>query len=314
MALCGEKSSLFLKPVTCCSALNLEFNLQKITNESRHTAYFMTFTASWRKFIVYFILSSGGVMMIAPLYWSLITSLKSPAEAFDGRWWLTLEKIDWQNYLDVLKLLPFGRFFLNSLFIAFSITIFQVFTSSLAAYAFARLRFPGREKIFLIYLATLMVPGQVTIIPLYFIIKYLGWIDQYAGVIFPAAFTALGTFLLRQFFMTIPRELEDAAALDGAGRFSIYWKIILPLSLPALATLGIFVFINAWNDFFWPFIVLSDPQKLPLPVGLTKLATAHASDWTRLMAGAMIALLPALLVYVLFQKFINKGIVLTGFK
>lgn len=274
----------------------------------------MTFTANWRKFITYFILSIGGVMMLAPLYWSLITSLKSPADAFDGRWWPALEKIYWQNYLDVLKLLPFGRFFLNSLFIALSITIFQVFTSSLAAYAFARLRFPGREKIFLIYLATLMVPGQVTIIPLYFIIKYFGWIDQYAGVIFPAAFTALGTFLLRQFFMTLPHELEDAAALDGAGRFSIYWKIILPLSLPALATLGIFVFINAWNDFFWPFIVLSDPQKLPLPVGLTKLVTAHASDWTRLMAGAMIALLPALLVYVLFQKFINKGIVLTGFK
>ena len=274
----------------------------------------MTFTANWRKFIVYSILSIGGVMMLAPLYWSLVTSLKSPADAFDGRWWPALEKIYWQNYLDVLKLLPFGRFFLNSLFIALSITIFQVFTSSLAAYAFARLRFPGREKIFLIYLATLMVPGQVTIIPLYFIIKHFGWIDQYAGVIFPAAFTALGTFLLRQFFMTLPRELEDAAALDGAGRFSIYWKIILPLSLPALATLGIFVFINAWNDFFWPFIVLSDPQKLPLPVGLTKLATAHASDWTRLMAGAMIALLPALLVYVLFQKFINKGIVLTGFK
>ena len=274
----------------------------------------MTFTANWRKLVVYCILALGGVMMLAPLYWSLVTSFKSPADAFDGRWWPALEKIYWQNYLDVLKLLPFGRFFLNSLFIALSITIFQVFTSSLAAYAFARLRFPGREKIFLIYLATLMVPGQVTIIPLYFIIKHFGWIDQYAGVIFPAAFTALGTFLLRQFFMTLPRELEDAAALDGAGRFSIYWKIILPLSLPALATLGIFVFINAWNDFFWPFIVLSDPQRLPLPVGLTKLATAHASDWTRLMAGAMIALLPALLVYVLFQKFINKGIVLTGFK
>jgi len=252
--------------------------------------------------------------MIAPLYWSFITALKSPADAFDGRWLLSLEKIYWQNYLDVVKLLPFGRFFLNSLFIATSITILQVLTSSLAAYAFARLRFPGRERIFLIYLATLMVPGQVTIIPLYFIIKYLGWIDQYAGVIFPAAFTALGTFLLRQFFRTIPRELEDAAAIDGASRFAVYWKIILPLSLPALATLSIFVFVNAWNDFFWPFIVLSDPQKLPLPVGLTKLVTAHASDWTRLMAGAMIALVPALLVYIIFQKFINKGIMLTGFK
>jgi multiple sugar transport system permease protein len=270
--------------------------------------------SNWRKLLIYLILSLGGVMMIAPLYWSLVTSLKSPAEAFDGKWLLSASQIYFQNYIDVVTLLPFGRFFLNSLFIAASITILQVLTSSLAAYAFARLRFPGRERIFLLYLATLMVPGQVTIIPLYFIIKYFGWIDQYPGVILPAAFTALGTFLLRQFFMTIPRELEEAAYIDGASRFAVYWKIILPLSLPALATLGIFVFINAWNDFFWPFIVLADTQKLTLPVGLAKLVTAHASDWTRLMAGSMIALMPALLVYVIFQKFINKGIVLTGFK
>lgn len=274
----------------------------------------MTVISNWRKLIIYFILATGGILMVAPLYWSFITSLKSPATAFDGNWILPVKAISWQNYIEVIQLLPFGRFFLNSLFMAASITLLQVLTSSLAAYAFARLRFPGRERIFLIYLATLMVPGQVTIIPLYFIIKYFGWIDQYPGVIFPAAFTALGTFLLRQFFMTIPRELEDAAHLDGAGRFAIYWKIILPLSLPALTTLGIFVFINAWNDFFWPFIVLADPQKLPLPVGLTKLVTAHASDWTRLMAGTMLALLPALLVYIFFQRFINRGIVLTGFK
>lgn len=274
----------------------------------------MTANSNWRKLIIYSILAAGGILMVAPLYWSFITSLKSPAEAFDGKWFLPVKAIYWQNYLDVIQLLPFGRFFLNSLFIAASITLLQVLTSSLAAYAFARLRFPGRERMFLVYLTTLMVPGQVTIIPLYFIIKYFGWIDQYPGVIFPAAFTALGTFLLRQFFMTIPRELEDAAHLDGAGRFAIYWKIILPLSLPALTTLGIFVFINAWNDFFWPFIVLADPQKLPLPVGLTKLVTAHASDWTRLMAGTMLALLPALLVYIFFQRFINRGIVLTGFK
>jgi len=266
------------------------------------------------KLLIHLILLIGGALMAAPLYWSFITSLKSPAEAFDGKWFLASEKIHLQNYVDVVKLLPFGRFFLNSLFIATSITILQVLTSSLAAYAFARLRFPGRDRVFFVYLATLMVPGQVTIIPLYFIIKYFGWIDQYPGVIFPAAFTALGTFLLRQFFMTIPRELEDAAIIDGASRFAVYWKIILPLSLPAFATLGIFVFINAWNDFFWPFIVLSDTQKLTLPVGLTKLVTAHASDWTRLMAGTMIALIPALFVYIVFQKFINKGIVLTGFK
>ncbi len=266
------------------------------------------------KLTIYIILLAGSVLMVAPLYWSFITSLKSPVDAFDERWLLAANRIYWQNYVEVVKLLPFGRFFLNSLFIAASITILQVLTSSLAAYAFARLRFPGRDRLFLIYLATLMVPGQVTIIPLYFIIKYFGWIDQYPGVIFPAAFTAFGTFLLRQFFMTIPRDLEDAAFIDGASRFAVYWKIILPLSLPALATLGIFVFINSWNDFFWPFIVLSDTQKLTLPVGLTKLVTAHTSDWTRLMAGTMIALLPALIVYVIFQRFINKGIVLSGFK
>ncbi|MDZ7289478.1 MAG: carbohydrate ABC transporter permease [candidate division KSB1 bacterium] len=270
--------------------------------------------SNWRRLVIYLVLLIGGVVMIAPLYWSLLTSLKSPAEAFDGRWLPAADRIYWQNYLDVVRILPFGRFFLNSLFIAASVTILQVLTSSLAAYAFARLQFPGRDRLFLVYLATLMVPGQVTIIPLYFIIKYFGWIDQYPGVILPAAFTAMGTFLLRQFFMTIPRDLEDAAIIDGASRFAVYWKIILPLSLPALATLSIFVFINSWNDFFWPFIVLSDTEKLTLPVGLTKLVTAHTSDWTRLMAGTMIALLPALLVYIIFQKYINKGIVLTGFK
>jgi len=252
--------------------------------------------------------------MAAPLYWSMITSFKSPANAFDGKWLISVQEFSAQNYAEVLTHLPFGRFYLNSLFIAFSITVLQVLTSSLAAYAFARLRFPGRDRLFLVYLATLMIPSPVTTIPLYFIMKYFGWIDHYAGVIFPAAFTTFGTFLLRQFFMTIPRDLEDAAMLDGASRFAIYWKIVLPLSLPALATLGIFVFINAWNDFFWPFIVLADTQKLTLPVGLTKLVTAHTSDWTRLMAGTMTALLPALLVYIIFQKFINRGIVLTGFK
>ena len=267
----------------------------------------MTTTSNWHKLGIYFILAAGGVLMIAPLYWSFITSLKSPADAFDGRWFLSLEKMDGQNYRDVVKLLPFGRFFLNSLFIAVSITILQVLTSSLAAYAFARLRFPGRERIFFIYLATLMVPGQVTLIPLYFIIKYFGWIDQYAGVIFPAAFTALGTFLLRQFFMTSPREVEDAAAIDGAGRLAIYWHIILPLAVPALATLAIFVFINAWNDFFWPFIVL-DRQNPTLPVALSLLQSNYFVDYSIVLAGVLLATIPLLILFVFAGKQLVSGI------
>jgi multiple sugar transport system permease protein len=220
----------------------------------------------------------------------------------------------WANYRDTFTVLPFGRFFLNSLFVTGLITIGQLVTCSLAAYAFARLQFPGRDRVFLAYLGTLMVPGQLLTIPLYLLLREFGMIDTYGGIILPGLFSAYGTFLLRQFFMTIPRDLEDAARIDGAGHFHIYSRIILPLSAAALATLGTFIFIGTWNDFFWPFIVLNDNAKMTLTVGLAKFDSLYQTDWGRLMAGSWITLLPAVAVYILFQRYINRGIVLSGIK
>ncbi len=220
----------------------------------------------------------------------------------------------WANYTDTFKVLPFGRFFLNSLFVTGFITIAQLITSSLAAYAFARLEFPGRDRVFLAYLGTLMVPGQLLTIPLYLLLREFGLIDTYSGIILPGMFSAYGTFLLRQFFLTIPRDLEDAARIDGAGHFRIYSRIILPLSAAALATLATFIFVGTWNDFFWPFIVLNDNAKMTLTVGLAKFNSLYQTDWGRLMAGSWITLVPAVVVYILFQRYINRGIVLSGMK
>ena len=222
--------------------------------------------------------------------------------------------MNWKNYAETWQAVPFGRFFLNSILVAVSVTIGQLITCSLGGFAFSRLRFPGRDKVFFLYLATLMIPGTVLTIPIYLLLRAYHLLDTYQGVILPGLFSAYGTFLLRQFFMTIPTDLEDAARIDGAGSFGVYSRIILPLSGPALAALATFVFIGSWNDFFWPSIVLTDPDRLTLPVGLALFNDLYFIEYGRLMAGSMITIVPAILVYLVFQKFITKGIVMTGIK
>jgi multiple sugar transport system permease protein len=222
--------------------------------------------------------------------------------------------LNWKNYAESWKAVPFGRFFLNSILVAVSVTIGQLITCSLGGFAFSRLRFPGRDKVFFLYLATLMIPGTVLTIPIYLLLRTYHLLDTYQGVILPGLFSAYGTFLLRQFFMTIPTDLEDAARIDGAGSFGVYLRIILPLSGPALAALATFVFIGSWNDFFWPSIVLTDPSRLTLPVGLALFNDLYFIEYGRLMAGSTISIVPAILMYVVFQKFITKGIVMTGLK
>lgn len=221
---------------------------------------------------------------------------------------------NWKNYAETWRAVPFGKFFLNSILVAVSVTIGQLMTCSLGGFAFSRLRFPGRDKVFFLYLATLMIPGTVLTIPIYLLLRAYYLLDTYQGVILPGLFSAYGTFLLRQFFMTIPTDLEDAARIDGAGSFGVYLRIILPLSGPALAALATFVFIGSWNDFFWPSIVLTDPNRLTLPVGLALFNDLYFIEYGRLMAGSMISIVPAILMYVFFQKFITKGIVMTGLK
>lgn len=208
----------------------------------------------------------------------------------------------------------FLAFYLNSIMIALVVTVGQVLTSSLAAYAFARLRFPGRDALFLGYLGTLMVPFVVTMIPVFALFNVAHLYDTYAALALPAMFSAYGTFLLRQFFLSIPKELEDAARIDGCGKFAIYRHIIMPLSKPALATLTTFVFLQTWNSFMWPLIVIDSDQRKPLMLGLHTFMGRYSTDWTLLMAASLMVMIPVLLVFIAGQRYFVRGIQMSGIK
>ena len=274
---------------------------------------------SWAKEIgAYSFLSLGAIAMVAPFLWMITTSLKEPGSLFSYHraWWEDWVPVQfvWQNYVEAWHVVPFARFYLNSLFVSAATTAGQVATSAMAAYAFARLEFPGRDKIFFAYLATMMIPGAVTMIPVFILLRWLGWIDTYKAVILPGIFTAYGTFLLRQFFLTLPKELEDAAKIDGCSYFGIFWRIILPLSKPALATLTTFTFMGSWLNFMWPLIVLNTHSKFTLPVGLAYFQSLHGTHWTLLMAGSLMMILPILIVFIFTQRYFVEGIKLTGIK
>jgi multiple sugar transport system permease protein len=218
----------------------------------------------------------------------------------------------WENYLEAVSAMPFGRFYFNSFVVAVSVTFLQILTSSLAAFAFARLRFRGREPLFLLYLATLMVPFQVTMIPNFIVVRLLGWYDSYQALILPTAFSAFSTFLLRQYFRGIPIELDEAARMDGASSWRIWWQIVMPLSGPAIAALAIFVFLGSWNDFLWPLVITTSLDMRTLPVGLSAFQGQYNVQWHLLMAGSVIALIPVLIIYVAAQKWFVQGITLSG--
>ena len=205
-----------------------------------------------------------------------------------------------------------GRWCLNSLVVSLGATAVGLFISSLAAYGFARLEFPGRAVLFIALLFTIMVPGQVTLIPVFLLVRSLGWLDTYHALIWPAGANVFGVFLLRQFFLSIPRDLEEAAIIDGAGRFRIYWQIILPLSKAALIALMIFIFLGTWNDLFWPLIVLNRLEMRTLTVGLTVLQGTYTQERALVMASAMVARAPVLVFAAIFQRRIIQGVMLTG--
>ena len=208
----------------------------------------------------------------------------------------------------------FPAFYLNSILICVVITVGQVFTCSLAAYAFARLNFPGRNALFLGYLGTLMVPFVVTMIPVFALFNMLRLYDTYTALILPGIFSAYGTFLLRQFFISIPKELEDAARIDGCGLWGIYRHVIMPLSKPALATLTTFTFLQAWNNFMWPLIMIDTDARKPLMLGLHTFMGRYTTDWTLLMAASVMVMVPVLVVFVLGQRYFVRGIQMSGIK
>jgi multiple sugar transport system permease protein len=243
------------------------------------------------------------------------TSLKSPGEVFlyPPQW--IPDPIRWSNYAESWTLKPMGLAYLNSIKISTLTTIGTLFTSSLAAFAFARLRFRGQNILFLILLATLMIPVQVTLIPLFILFKWINWIDTHWPLMVPAILTnAYGVFLLRQFFMGLPSELSDAGQIDGCNPFQIYWHIYLPLSVPAMVTLGIFAFLFHWNEFLLPLIYLNSQNKFTIPLMLASFQGAYTTDWHLLMAAATIALVPVIIVYLFGQRYFVQGIALTGLK
>jgi multiple sugar transport system permease protein len=265
--------------------------------------------------VAYVALTLGAMVMVAPFAWMLSTALKPAGDAFAYPPQWIPSRITFENFQRVWTAVPFGRYIANSLFVALSVMLLDLVTASLAAYAFARMQFPGRDKLFLLYLATLMIPGQVTVIPNFILMRYLDWLDTYTALIIPHAFTAFGTFLLRQSFLAMPRELEEAAKMDGAGYFGIYRRIILPLAGPALATLAILSFQGSYNAFFWPLVVISSDSMWTIPLALrlfTGNAGMYATDWWLVMAGASIAVTPMLIIFVAAQKYFVRGIVLTG--
>jgi multiple sugar transport system permease protein len=278
-------------------------------------------------FIEYTILTVGALIMMAPFLWMILTSFKGSGNIFRiPPQWIP-RPFRWDNYLKVWSALRvdahflglhitqgFLMAFINSVFVSVTLTFGQVLTSAMGAFAFSRLKFKLRDKLFLGYLVTLMIPFQVTMIPTFVLLKFLGWVDTYQGLIVPGLVSAYGTFFLRQFFISIPRDLEDAATIDGCSKLGIFRHVILPLAKPAIATLSIFTFLGVWNDFLWPLVVINSPEKMTLPLMLNSLRGLHSTDWTILMPASVIVVVPVILVYIFNQKFITEGISLTGLK
>ena len=262
--------------------------------------------------LLFLVILAASIIMLLPFLWMVSTSLKEPGAVFGLQLQLIPKPIVWDNYKRIFEVLPFGRFYWNSIVTSAAVTLLQLVTCSFAGYAFARLKFPGRDTLFLGYLATLMIPGQVTIIPNFILLRMLGWIDTYQALILPNAFSAFGTFLLRQFFSTLPADLEDAAKIDGCSHFGIYRHVILPLSKPALSSLTVFTWLGQWNSFIWPLIVINSVKMNTLTVGLRTLQGQYNTQWTLLMAGSVLALLPVLILFVLAQRTFISGMALSG--
>ncbi|AVT30359.1 sugar ABC transporter permease [Plantactinospora sp. BC1] len=258
-------------------------------------------------------LAVGTMLMVVPFAWQFLTSLKSLSSAtrvpptIQPDW-------HWSNYRRVFELLPFGDQFLNTALVAVGRTAGQLLFCSMAAYAFARLRFPGRNLLFGVFLSVLMVPPPLFVIPQYEIMAKLGWLNSLQALIVPGLFSAFGVFLLRQFFLGLPKELDEAARLDGASPLRIYWSVMLPLAKPGLLALAILALLWSWNDLFWPLVVNTDPDKMTLSAGLASLQGQFQTDYPVLMAGSLLASLPVIAVFVVMQRHFIEGIALTGNK
>ena len=266
------------------------------------------------RILLYTALLAGAFTMLVPFLWMGSTSFMTDIEVYSYPPRLFPERLRWENYMESLTILPFGRFFFNTLLISSTAVAGQLLTCSMAAYAFARIDFKGRNILFAIYLSTMMVPVIVTMIPAYLIVSSFGWINTYWALLTPVLTSAWGIFLLRQNFQTIPREYEEAARIDGASDWQIFWRVILPASKPALATLAVFTLMGTWKDFLWPLIVTSSNELRPVEVGIAMFSTLYTTNWPYQMAAAVVVMLPIILVFLFTQRYFVEGITLSGLK
>ena len=262
--------------------------------------------------VVWALLLLGGVLMVLPFVYMLSTSLKQNVEVYELS--LLPRAPTLANYRRLAAASGFPRWFLNSLVIAVLTTLSVLVFDSLVGYTLAKFRFRGRRLVFLAILSTLMIPTEMLVLPWYVMSKNLGWLDTYWGIMFPGMMTAFGTFLMKQFFETVPKDFIEAARVDGLNEFSIWWRIAMPLVTPALSALAIFTFLGNWTAFIWPLIVTTSKELYTLPVGLSSFAVEQAIQWELIMTGASIATLPTLLVFLLLQRYIVRGVVLAGLK
>ncbi|AET59215.1 binding-protein-dependent transport systems inner membrane component [Paenibacillus terrae HPL-003] len=267
------------------------------------------------KIILYLILIGYAAVTLVPFFWALSSSFKPLEEIVSGKISFIPKVFTLDNYKMIFIQQPlFGRWLLNSLLIGVAITVLNLLFNSMAGYALARLNFPGKNLLFIIILGVLMIPAQVTMIPNFLILKGFGWLDTYQGMIIPSMISATYIFMMRQFFVSFPKELEEAAEIDGLGRFGAFFRIVLPLARPALAAQIIFVFMGSWNDFMKPLIVMSSPEMFTLPLGLNTFKGQYISYWNYIMAASMISTLPILVIYAFFNRYFIKGITFTGGK
>lgn len=257
--------------------------------------------------LLHLILMGGGVVILLPVLWMMTTSLKSPGEVHLPPYLLPAS-FEWSNYARTFEADSFGRYYLNSSIMSGAIVAGQVMTSAMAGYVFARLRFPGRGVLFGLVLVTMMMPVYVTLVPSYLIVRSLGWLDSYAALIVPRLVSPFGIFLMRQYFLSLSPEFEEAALIDGASRVRVWSSIALPMSAPALATVGIFAFLFSWNDLLWPLITTTDPDLRTVQLGLTQFTGRYGTQWTLLAAGSFVATLPALVAFLVGQRWLIRGI------
>jgi multiple sugar transport system permease protein len=255
-----------------------------------------------------------GISMLVPFLWMVSTSLMDEFDVYRFPPLLLPPDPVWSNYPNALTSAPFARFFLNSAVMSLFIVIGHLFTAATAGYAFARLRFPGRDKVFILFLANLMVPVIVLLIPRFLLVSALGWVDTYMGLIVTELVSVWGIFLMRQYFLSIPRDLEDAARIDGANEWQVFWKVALPLAKPALATVALFSFVETWKSFLWPLIVTRSMAMRPVEVGIAAFHGVYISNWPYQMAAAVTAIVPILILFFFTQRYFVRGIQLAGLK